>query len=99
MKAYIAGQITGDTNYRDKFRRAQEALEGQGFTVLNPAVLPYGLDPADYMRICFAMIDGADVAAFLPDYAESRGARLEYDWCQYTGKQTMFLRGEEAHHA
>lgn len=91
MKLYIAGKITGDTDYKQKFRRAQEDLEGQGFTVLNPAILPKGLTPADYMRICFAMMDGADVVAFLPDYEQSRGAQLEWAWCQYVGKQTMYL--------
>lgn len=91
MKAYIAGKITGDEHYREKFRRAEERLQKEGFTVLNPAAMPEGMQPADYMRICIAMIDSADVVAFLPDYASSRGARLEWAWCQYTGKQTMYL--------
>ena len=91
MKAYIAGKITGDSTYREKFQRAQKALEGEGFIVLNPAELPDGMLPSDYMRICFAMMECADVVAFLPDYSQSRGARMEFDWCQYTGKMTMFL--------
>ena len=91
MKAYIAGQITGDKCYWSKFQRAQEDLEGQGFAVINPAELPEGMTPADYMRICFAMMDTADVVAFLPDYEQSRGAQLELAWCQYVGKQTMFM--------
>lgn len=91
MKVYIAGKITGDSTYRDKFQRAQNALESEGFIVLNPAELPEGLLSSDYMRICFSMMECADVVAFLPDYSQSRGARLEFDWCQYTGKQTMFL--------
>lgn len=91
MKVYIAGKITGDSAYREKFQQAQRDLEGEWFIVLNPAGLPEGMLPSDYMRICFAMMDSADVVAFLPDYSQSRGARLEFDWCQYTGKQTMFL--------
>lgn len=93
MKAYIAGKITGDLNYQHKFSIGQQALEHEGFTVLNPADLPEGMFPTDYMRICFAMIDVADVVAFLPDWYESRGARLENDYCQYTGKVTMYLEG------
>ena len=95
MKIYIAGKITGDSTYREKFQRAQKAMEGYGFIVLNPAELPGGMLSSDYMRICFAMMDSADVVAFLPDYDQSRGARLEFDWCQYTGKQTMFLENME----
>ena len=91
MKAYIAGKITGDPDYWHKFQRAQEDLEDQGFTVINPAELPEGMRPADYMRICMAMMDSADIVAFLPDYAQSRGAQLEWAWCQYVSKQTMYL--------
>lgn len=91
MKVYIAGKITGDSTYREKFQRAKKALEGEGFIVLNPAELPEGMLSSDYMRICFAMMECADVVAFLPDYDQSKGAWLEFDWCQYTGKQTMFM--------
>ena len=91
MKVYIAGKITGDSSYREKFQQAQRELNAEGFIVMNPAELPEGMQPCDYMRICFAMMDCADVVAFLPDYSQSRGARLEFDWCQYTGKQTICL--------
>lgn len=94
-KAYIAGKITGDPDYRSKFHIAQKMLESEGYTVINPAVLPEGLAPADYMRICFAMMDSADVVAFLPDYEDSCGARLEWAWCEYVGKRVMYLGREE----
>lgn len=68
MKVYIAGKITGDRRYRAKFREAAKALEEAGHVVLNPATLPDGLDDVDYMRICMAMVDAADLAVFLPDY-------------------------------
>ena len=29
----------------------------------------------------------ADLAVFLPDYQESRGAMVEWAWCQRTGKE------------
>ena len=87
MKVYIAGKITGDPWYRDKFAAAEIQLGGQGHTGLNPAELPEGMAPADYMRICFAMIDVADAVVFLPDAAESAGARLEMAYCEYVGKE------------
>lgn len=64
MKIYIAGKITGDKGYREKFAAVEAALWAQGFTVINPAVLPEGMRPADYMRICFAMVDIADEVVF-----------------------------------
>lgn len=61
MKIYIAGKIAGDRRYRAKFREAAKALEAVGHVVLNPATLPDGLTDADYMRICMAMVDTADL--------------------------------------
>lgn len=91
MKAYIAGQITGDSDYKAKFDRAQKALEAEGFVVLSPAILPEGMTANDYMRICMSMLETADVVVFLPNYGKSRGAMLEWTWCQYVGKQTLYL--------
>ena len=79
MKIYIAGKIAGDRRYRAKFREAAK--------VLNPATLPDGLTDGDYMRIALAMLEASDLAVFLPDYQESRGAMVEWTWCQRTGKE------------
>ena len=84
MKIYIAGKITGDPGYRDKFAAAEIQLGWQGHTVLNPAELPSGMSREDYMRICFAMIDVADAVVFLPDWR-----RFQREWCRpiITGKK------------
>ena len=86
MKIYIAGKITGDRKYKAKFREAAKTLEALGHVVLNPAILPDGLEQVDYMRICLAMLEAADLAVFMPDYQESAGAMVEWAWCQRTGK-------------
>ena len=92
MKVYLAGKITGDQNYREKFAAAAKKLEERaGVTVISPAVTPEGLKKADYMRICFAMLESADTAAFLPDWEDSPGAQLEKHWCEYVGKKMVFL--------
>ena len=54
--------------------------------VLNPATLPDGLEQADYMRICLAMLDTAELAVFLPDYQESKGAMVEWATASGSGK-------------
>lgn len=99
MKAYIARKINGDTHYWGKFVRAEDILKAKGFTVINPAVLPEGMCPADYMRICFAMIDSADVIVFLHDWEESKGARLEWTFCEYIGKKIMYFSEMEDNYA
>lgn len=86
MKIYIAGKITGDPDYRAKFADAQRQIEAQGNIVLNPATLPEGMEPKDYMRICFAMIDVADELWELPTAWASKGAMLEEAYCDYCGK-------------
>ena len=85
-KIYIAGKITGDPDYKAKFNAAAEAYKKKGYTVLNPSWMPEGMQKADYMRICFAMIDTADVVAFLPGYETSPGAQLELQYCFYIDK-------------
>ncbi len=86
MKIYIAGKIAGDKRYRAKFREAAKNLEALGHVVLNPATLPDGLGDGDYMQIALAMLNAADVAVFLPDYQESKGAMVEWAYCQRIGK-------------
>lgn len=86
-KIYIAGKITGDPNYKDKFANMEsELLKMPGTVIINPAKLPQGLTPADYARICLAMIDSSDIVIFAPDYKESSGALLEMQYCRYIKK-------------
>lgn len=89
MKIYIAGKITGEPNYKEKFDIAATSLEAQGHIVLNPAELPEGMLPADYMRICFAMIDTADAIYLLNDWCSSSGASIERNYAIYTGKSIL----------
>lgn len=90
-KIYLAGKITGDPNYKAKFEAAAEEYQKKGYIVLNPTWLPGGMQPADYMRICFAMIDTADVVAFLPGYETGSGAELEMQYCLYTDKFLIYI--------
>lgn len=71
MKIYISGKITGDRRYKAKFREVEKKLAAAGHIVLNPATAPEGLRPVDYMRLCFAMMEAADVVLFMQDYQDS----------------------------
>lgn len=85
-KIYLAGRITGDPDYRAKFEKAEKYYADQGAIVLNPAVLLAGMEKADYMRICYAMIDSADTVVLLSDWQASAGARAEQAYAHYIGK-------------
>lgn len=91
MKVYIAGRITGDPRYREKFAEAEVALREVGHIPLNPAVLPEGMEAEDYMRICTAMLDSADAIGLLGDWTDSPGAKLELHYADYAGKKTVDL--------
>lgn len=65
-------------------------LESEGEIVLNPAELPEGMAPADYMRICFSMIDSADAIYMLHGWKESSGANLEHAYAAYIGKKIYY---------
>lgn len=80
MKVFLSGKMTGEKDYgREVFMRAEQNLKelDPNIVVLNPAILPLGMDYEDYMDICFAMIYVSDCVALLPGWEESNGSRRE----------------------
>lgn len=90
LKIYIAGKITGDLNYKEKFKQAEDRLEAEGFKVMNPAVLPEGFTFAEYMNICKSMIDVCNIVYFLNDWTNSQGAIKEMGYAIAMGKELLF---------
>lgn len=94
MRVYIAGKITGDKDFKEKFALHKQQLTTIGYDVLSPADLPDGLTQAEYMRLCFAMIEMSDIVILLDDYINSPGALLELEFCKYIGKH--YIRRDNA---
>lgn len=90
MRIYIAGKITGDTEYREKFASEERALQESGHHVMNPAILPDGFDYHQYLRINKAMLRACDAVMFLPDWHQSRGAGIEWLWAEKLGKVILY---------
>lgn len=91
MKIYIAGKITGDSQYSMKFLAANLMLTLRGFVAINPAALPEGMQKQDYMSICIPMLLTADAIALLPDWEDSTGARIEKSIAEYCGKKVLYV--------
>ena len=81
MKVYIAGKITGleKPDFLKKFYDSSKALRDQGHLTMSPATLALneGFSHADYLHVCFAMIDVCDAVFVQKDWRDSPGAIME----------------------
>lgn len=88
---YIAGKISGDPDYKPKFKTAQDNLEKSGFIVLNPAWLPSeGFSYDAYMRMGEAMLRECNAICLLPDWESSDGACKELRLAASLKKTIMY---------
>lgn len=82
LKIYIAGKITGSTNYRETFDKKQKELEEKGYIVINPSKLDNVLGDDfihnDYMHVCYSLIDLCDCIYLMSNWRDSKGAMLEH---------------------
>lgn len=89
---YISGAITGTTDYKEKFLKAEKRLEKKGCIVINPArmqdCLPE-LSHKEYMTICIAELSLCDSIYMLSGYKKSKGAMQELRWAQKNGLKVI----------
>jgi hypothetical protein len=86
MNVYISGRITGDANYRQKFKDAESRLRGAGHRPLNPAArVPPGTDWRRAMRAALRLMLKSEGVALLDDWRDSKGAKIEARLARETG--------------
>ena len=81
MTLYLSGKITGLANYKQIFDQAHRQLEGVGYVVRNPALIdfPESATWEDMMRFDLSLMLLCDGVAFLSNWTESKGARMELE--------------------
>lgn len=97
MKLYLAGPMSGYEN-DNKGEFNITALEiGANYRdhiIINPAILPSGLEQHEYMDICCAMVRACDGIVLLKDWEHSQGATAEYYLAKKLGKKVFGVDGD-----
>jgi hypothetical protein len=75
---YICGKVTGDPNYKKKFKAEEDRLFSLGYEPVNPAAfIPANEEWSKAMRTALRVMLVCDGLSLLPDWKKSKGARIE----------------------
>ena len=99
MKVYIAGPITGDPTYKEKFSAVAEKAKELGLEPVNPAEAPEGLTYKEYIDRGLKLLMECDVICCItnapgnPDKRhwppENKGELLEWQYACTVGMPIM----------
>ena len=88
---YIVGSISGDPNYKMKFRKAEKHLREMRFDkVINPICVTDNLPYECYAPISIGFVQACDCLFVLGDWKESKGARAEVAYAEMLGKEIFY---------
>ena len=98
-KIYLAGKVTGDPCYKMKFEAGVRYLEHLGWKredIVNPAQeIPEGTLWLKAMWKCLRLMRRCEWVALLPDWKESRGARIERLVAKVTMKWMIYIHPKD----
>ena len=91
---YISGKITGDENYRKKFRDYELLIWRHGDIIHNPIDFTPFLWVKNwycYMISCLWHLASCSHIYMLPDWKQSKGARIERKISMFFGLKVIYL--------
>lgn len=94
MKVYISGQISGlpIEEVRAKFEKAEADLTSKGYEVINPTKngIPFNAPWELHVAMDIVLLIGCHAIYLLPDWGNSKGATLEKNIAELTGKVIIY---------
>lgn len=91
---YLSGNITDNPDYKKEFACAELFLEQMGYIVLNPTrleeVATEPLTHSQHMKICYSLLDVADIIFMVSGWQKSKGANAELSYAKSVGKEVKY---------
>jgi hypothetical protein len=88
-RIYISGAITGTSDFRERFLKAEKKLIECGWETVNPArlndIMPKDATYNEYMKMSFELLSMCDTIYMLKGWEESKGANREYGFAVARG--------------
>lgn len=94
MRVYLSGPITGVPDYKEKFREAEKRIRSymwerriaEEVNIVNPARISIENGThAEYMELCFILLEKCDMIFMIPGWKKSLGAAQEYGYAKAKG--------------
>lgn len=90
---YLSGRITDQEDYKKNFAEAEDFLKPMGYVIINPAELDEvaeDLTYEQYMKICYRLVEIADIIFMVSGWQKSKGANAELSYAKSLGKKVMY---------
>lgn len=90
MKIYISAPISGTSDYKERFEKAERSIEAKGHEAINPCKLDAILKPEttsweQYMLADLGLLRACDAICVLNNWERSRGCRQEVEEAKRNG--------------
>lgn len=90
---FLSGKINGNDNYKSDFDKAEEFLNKNGYTVVNPARIDevsWVLTEEYFAKVCYTLIDISEAIFMVSGWQNSKEANAQLTYAKSLGKKVMY---------